>query len=310
MMKGGRGKAMNKTLLEIAAVFGLALIAAPAVADEAPPVQHVRHVERAPAAPARAAPVSTQPSWTGAQVGGQGGVSPMAQGFAEPGAHLYSLASYCNAPSPNGYPTWCQETPFSFSGNKTSATGGAFLGYRWQFGTAVVGIEGDANAKSGSNSYAYSDSNQFRSEMFYGTVSQSWDASVRGRAGFLVTPWTLAYGTVGVAFGGVGGSFSYAANQIDTDIDPCIGHCAAVAGGGSWSTTRSGLTGGAGLEALITQALTLRLEYRYTDLGRFSEDVYLRTGNCLNNCSSPSSNALINLHPTFQAVRLGLGYNF
>ena len=42
---------------------------------------------------------------------------------------------------------------------------------------------------------------------------QSWDASVRGRAGFLVTPWTLAYGTVGVAFGSVGGSFSYAANE-------------------------------------------------------------------------------------------------
>jgi outer membrane immunogenic protein len=296
---------MNRTLFEVAAVLGVALIAAPAVADEAPPVQHVRHVERAPAAPARAAPASTQPSWTGAQVGGQGGVSPMAQGFAEPGSHLYPLAGYCST-----YSTWCQETPFSFSGTKTSATGGAFLGYRWQFGTAVVGIEGDANAKSGSNSYAYSDSNHFRSEMFYGTVSQSWDASVRGRAGFLVTPWTLAYGTVGVAFGSVGGSFSYAANQIDSSLDSCSGHCASVAGGGSWSTTRSGLTGGAGLEALITQALTLRLEYRYTDFGRFSEDVYLRTSNCPGNCNSPSNNALINLHPTFQAIRLGLGYNF
>jgi outer membrane immunogenic protein len=304
MMKGGRGNAMNRTLLQIAAVLGVALMAAPAVADEAPPVKHVRHVERAPAAPARAAPASTQPSWTGAQVGGQGGVSPMAQGFAEPGSHLYPLANYCST-----YSTWCEEIPFSFSGNKTSATGGVFLGYRWQFGTAVFGVEGDINAKSGSASYAYADSNSFRSESFYGTVTQSWDGSVRGRAGFLVTPSTLAYGTVGVAFGSVGGSFSYAANE-NTSFNTCLSSCyASAAGGGSWNTTRTGLTGGAGIETLITQALTLRLEYRYTDLGRYSENVYLNT-NCAFSCSSPSNNALINLHPTFQAVRLGLGYNF
>ena len=41
------------------------------------------------AAPARSAPAQSNPSWTGAQVGGQGGVSPMAQGFAEPGAYLF-----------------------------------------------------------------------------------------------------------------------------------------------------------------------------------------------------------------------------
>ena len=290
---------MNWTLFEIAAVLGAVLIAGPAVADGAPPVKHerVRHVERATRA--RAAPAAAQSSWTGAQVGGQGGVSPMAQGFAEPGAHLYPFAC---GPGPI-----CEETPFSFSGNKTSATGGAFLGYRVQFGTLVVGLEGDANAKSGSNSYAYSDTNIFRSESFSGTVKQAWDGSVRGRAGFLVTPSTLAYGTVGVAFGNVSGSFAYAAHE--NVADDC-GPCASAAGAGSWSTTRTGLTGGAGIETLITQGLALRLEYRYTDLGRFSENVYLNTRCPPGTCSSPSNNALINLHPTFQAVRLGLGYNF
>jgi opacity protein-like surface antigen len=80
-------------------------------------------------------------------------------------------------------------------------------------------------------------------------------------------------------------------------------------GGGSWSATRTGATGGGGIETLITQALTLRLEYRYTDLGRFSENVGLNTF-CDTTCRSPSSNALINLHPTFQAVTVGIGYNF
>ena len=72
------------------------MFAVPAIADEAPaaakPIRH-RAVERAPvreAAPAQTA--AAQPSWTGAQVGGQGGVSSMAQGFAEPGSHLFPIA--------------------------------------------------------------------------------------------------------------------------------------------------------------------------------------------------------------------------
>jgi outer membrane immunogenic protein len=291
---------MNTKFFEVAAVIGAVLAAAPALADEAPAVaKPVRHVERA-AASVRAAPAAAQPSWTGAQGGGQGGVSNMAQGFAEPGARLFP--SSCPF-APTGY---CSETPFSFSGNRTGATGGGFLGYRMQFGTFVGGVEGDINAQSMSNSYASSDSNAFRSETFNGSVKQGWDSSIRGRAGFLVTPWTLVYGTGGVAFGSVSGSFGYSAYEVD---HLCGFVCASSVGAGSWSTTRSGLTGGAGIETLITQSLTLRLEYRYTDFGRYSENVYLNTV-CGTTCSSPSNNALINLHPTFQAVRVGVGYNF
>jgi outer membrane immunogenic protein len=273
----------------------------------------------------------------------------MAQGFAEPGSHLYPM---CGGPpnSPPPPPTttttttshdvsiatptststmttsmttttsssstttlvaphfpgsYCMETPFSFNGNKTSATGGGFLGYRVQFGTVVAGIEGDINAKSGSASFAVTDSNGYRSESFYGTAKQGADGSIRGRVGYLVTPWTMVYGTAGVAFGSVSGSFSYSAREIDSS---CLG-CASVTGGGSWSTTRTGVTGGGGIETLIAPALTLRLEYRFTDLGNFSENVPLRTV-CGVTCSSPSSNALINLHPTFQTVTVGVGYNF
>jgi outer membrane immunogenic protein len=178
------------------------------------------------------------------------------------------------------------------------------VGYRIQFGTMVAGIEGDINAKSGSSSYAAYDANHYRAESFNGSVNQGMDGSVRGRFGFLVTPWTLVHGTGGVAFGNVSGTFGYAAHEIDV-----CAPCASVTGGGSWSTTRTGATGGAGIETLITQSLTLRLEYRYTDLGRFSENVGLHTF-CAGTCSSPSSNALVNLHPTFQAVRVGIGYNF
>jgi outer membrane immunogenic protein len=172
--------------------------------------------------------------------------------------------------------------------------------------SAASGIEGDINAKSGSASYAAYDANHYRAESFNGSVSQGGDGSIRGRLGFLVTPWTLVYGTGGVAFGNVSGSFGYSAHEID---GLCGLPCASAVGGGSWSTTRTGATGGAGVETLITSYLTLRLEYRYTDLGRFSENVGLHTV-CAGTCTSPSSNALINLHPTFQTVTVGVGYNF
>jgi outer membrane immunogenic protein len=291
---------MNRTLFATLAALGVVLVNVPAFADEAPEVKHVRHVEHA--APVRAAPAAAQPSWTGAQVGGQGGIAPMAQGFAEPGAYLFPSAGTCV-----GIPSLCYETPFSFSGNKTvAATGGLFLGYRWQFGTMVAGIEGDANIKSGSASSTFSDSNVFRSESFTGTVKEGADGSIRGRFGFLVTPQTLVYGTSGIAFGSVSGSFGYSAVEID---GLCVGVCAAATGGGSWSTTRSGLTGGAGIETMLSQAWTLRLEYRYTDLGRFTEGVAMNTV-CGATCSNPSSNALVTLHPTFQAVRVGVALGF
>src|SRR6516162_683276 len=126
---------MNRNLFSVAAVFGAAMFAVPAIGDEAPtaakPIRH-RAVERAPVR--EAAPVQTaaaQPNWTGAQVGGQGGVSQMAQGFAEPGAHLFPLNCGCFPSS------FFVETPFSFDGNKTSWTAGTFLGYRVQFGSVA-----------------------------------------------------------------------------------------------------------------------------------------------------------------------------
>ncbi len=196
---------MYRAIFASAAVVGAVLIAAPAVADEAPPVKHVRAAPRQ--APERAAPAQAQPSWTGSQVGGQGGSSSVAQGFAEPGAYLFPLSCF-------GFASECTETPFSFNGNKTGATGGGFLGYRIQFGTMVAGIEGDVNAKSVSSSYAAYDTNNFRAESFNATVKQGADGSIRGRLGFLVTPWTMVYGTGGVAFGSVSGSFGYSAHEI------------------------------------------------------------------------------------------------
>ena len=306
---------MNRNLFLVAAVFGAATFAVPAIADEAPAAKPVRHraVERAPvrvAAPAQMA--AAQPSWTGAQVGGQGGVSSMAQGFAEPGSHLFPDCSSDSSSSDSSFsPSFCRETPFSFNGNKTSWTGGVFLGYRVQFGSVVGGIEADFNGKNATAAFTAGDGNHFRTETFTASAGQGWDSSLRGRLGWLVTPSTMIYGTGGVAFGRVNGTFNYTANEIDA----CFPNCAYVNGGGIWSTVRTGATAGGGVETLFSTGLgpfpsmTLRLEYRYTDLGTFSENVPLHTF-CADNCSSPSNNASISLHPKFQTFKVGVGFNF
>ena len=57
----------------------------------------------------------------------------------------------------------------------------------------------------------------YRDDVKHGSITQGWDASVRGRFGFLVTPWTLLYATAGVAFGEIKGSFSYSGVIFDSD---------------------------------------------------------------------------------------------
>jgi outer membrane immunogenic protein len=182
----------------------------------------------------------------------------------------------------------------------TSATGGGFIGYRAQFGWWVVGAELDANYKSGSSSAALSDANLFRSESFYGTLKQTGDASLRLRAGVLVTPWTLVYATGGGAVGDISGTFAYAAHENPAFYGVCgPGTCASVTGGQSWSDARAGWTAGGGIEFLVLPNVTLRVEYRYTDFSFYQKYVPLSTANCHpSNCSSPTSNAVIDLHPT------------
>jgi outer membrane immunogenic protein len=186
----------------------------------------------------------------------------------------------------------------------------------------VIGAELDANYKSGSSSASLVDANAFRSESFYGTLKQTGDASLRLRAGVLVTPWTLIYATGGGAVGDISGSFAYAAHQNPTGVIPCGSSssevvtfgCASVTGGQSWSDVRTGWTAGGGIEFLVLPSVTLRVEYRYTDFGFYQKYVPLSTHNCSfvgsTGCTAPTSNAVIDLHPTFNAVRAGVAFNF
>jgi len=116
---------------------------------------------------------------------------------------------------------------------------GGTAGYNWQFGQAVVGLEGDGDWSgiSGSTNNALCPGGC--------QTSNNWLATARGRLGYAADRW-LPYVTGGAAFG---------------DIK------AAIPGFAGVDTTKAGWTVGAGVEFAINGPWTAKLEYLYVDLG-------------------------------------------
>jgi outer membrane immunogenic protein len=221
---------MRKLLSSCVGVFCAVAVVGPALADEPPPVKRQRA-----AAPERAAPQQQQQQakWSGGQVGGSNGASSVNNNFVDPGAFV--------CPTGSTFGRSCFETPFQFNEHKTSYTIGPFVGYRLQFGSWVVGLEGDWSWKNSESSFSQnsasaiavtststtsipnpsdpfgppiiststSTSNYLRTDSFAGSVKQKSDSSIRARVGWLVTPWSLFYVTGGVAFSEISGSFAY-----------------------------------------------------------------------------------------------------
>jgi outer membrane immunogenic protein len=111
-------------------------------------------------------------------------------------------------------------------------SGGGYAGYNFAISNFLLGAEGDftGSAMSGGNSGF--------------TVSNPWNGTLRARAGLTVERF-LFYGTGGFAFGD-----EKVSNAVSSD-----------------SSVRTGWTAGFGAEAALTNNVTARVEYRYTDLG-------------------------------------------
>ena len=121
--------------------------------------------------------------------------------------------------------------------------GTVFAGYNWQIGPTVLGVETDVGIGDVSSATATA-LGTFRSEM--GAFG-----SLRGRAGLLVSPAMLVYGTAGLAWA-----------NMDFRLD----------GFAAESKTLTGYQVGLGTEFLLSRNVGLRLEYLYTDFGRATSD--------------------------------------
>jgi outer membrane immunogenic protein len=136
---------------------------------------------------------------------------------------------------------------FAFDNNTFSNTGfigGGQIGYNWQHGNFVFGLEGDISGLGGKNTGQRQDSTgyQYQSRI-------NWLSTVRGRFGLAVGD-TMAYMTAGVAFGSV-------KNTVNTDF-----------GTYSSSKTRTGWTIGGGVEHMLSRNWTIGLEALFVDLGK------------------------------------------
>jgi len=147
---------------------------------------------------------------------------------------------------------------------------GGTAGYNWQYGNAVLGLEGDLDW---SNLKGTATSTLCPAGC---STSDSWLSTVRGRAGYAFGG-ILPYLTGGLAAG---------------DIR------ATVPGFASDSTTNAGWTVGGGLEIALPGNWSAKAEYLHVNLGRF---------NCGLDCGvSPTDN--VSMHDDI--VRAGLNYHF
>jgi len=152
--------------------------------------------------------------------------------------------------------------------DSTGFKGGVYGGYNWQVAPRwVLGLEADwmwggqtATLRSAAfPSTGPTFSLGFARDTF--RVKAEWDASVRGRVGFLVTPSIMAFATGGATFMSVEMTSQCGA--------PGGGPCAFSLAPTTATVSDSviGWTVGGGVEAMITPNWSLRGEYRYADYG-------------------------------------------
>ena len=142
-----------------------------------------------------------------------------------------------------GRSSWSDPTLGADSGTFNTSGGlvGGTVGYNYQFGQAVVGVEGDID---------WADINGTTNTAcpLGCKTTDNWLSTVRGRLGYAADRF-MPFVTGGAAFG---------------DIR------ASTPGFAGASNTNAGWTVGAGLEFAIAGNWTAKAEYLYVDLGKFN----------------------------------------
>jgi outer membrane immunogenic protein len=201
---------------------------------------------RAPAYKAPA-PIVVIPDWAGFYIGVAGGY-----GFGSTGFN--NLPTTINNAKPKG------------------GVYGGFVGYNWQFGNVVTGIEGD-----------FSGANLTASSFNFSRQKIDELASVRARLGYVLLPNLLVYGT-----GGGGWDHLTVTTNANNMTIPGV----------SSSISPFGWVAGGGLEYKVWGPVIARGEYLHYGFG----------GKGLNNFAN--ANAQPNVSQSVDLVRGGVSYKF
>jgi outer membrane immunogenic protein len=176
-----------------------------------------------------------------------------------------------------GQSSWSDPAVGADSGNFNTSGGvvGGQLGYNWQMGPVVLGIETDADWMSVKGSTtgtggvcALDGSGQCQTQ-------QSWVGTTRARVGYAFDRW-LPYVTGGIAYGNI----------------------QAVQPTSTTTSTNVGWTAGAGLEYGIDRNWSAKVEYLHIDLG---------TATFMGAASGTST---LTVPVTNELVRVGVNYRW
>ena len=157
---------------------------------------------------------------------------------------------------------------------------GGTLGYNVQFGSFVVGVEGDISAVFGSDERVRYPTGE---EVFLESET-NWLATLRGRVGVAFDRF-LVYGTGGFAFTDSGANWDEAS-------------------GAQWELdeTRVGFAVGGGVEYALTDNWTIKAEALYVDFGDDDADIENNEGGMEDYTMSVDTTGAI--------ARVGVNYKF
>jgi outer membrane immunogenic protein len=180
--------------------------------------------------------------------------------------------------------------PFAdFSANYSSTGGlaGGEVGYNWQSGNYIFGLEGDL-FWSGIKG---NDASQFGAGAFPGVTavdadSLRWGGTLRVRGGFTVDRWLMFF-TGGYAFGSLQHTNSPPGGVVD-----------------QFNVQGNGLTAGAGFAYALTNNVSAKFEYRY-----YNFNGYNRPGNTVTGLT-PNGQNPYTTETTYSVVTVGLDFKF
>ena len=230
-------------------------------------------------APMMAPPPPVIYNWAGFYIGANAGY-----GWGESSSRVNPLPS----------PAVFGASPFSVRPSPEGFVGGIQIGYNWQAGSFVYGLETDFQGSTAEDTAVRAPlatvlgpvgSSRVKSELdYFGTV--------RGRVGFTITPPLLVYATGGFAYGDVRTSSrtTYAGGPPLLFV-------------GSASALETGWTVGGGVEYGISN-WSVKVEYLYMDLGA-------RSYTALPVAPNPPFRLQHNVgNLEFNVVRFGVNYRF
>lgn len=157
-------------------------------------------------------------------------------------------------------------TPLGGSLSNVGVLGGGQAGFNWQFGAFVAGVEADVQGSTlGSYKNLAGAALEPATQALLTTTtslnkSLNYLGTVRGRLGYLVTPTLLAFGSGGLAYGGMNFSNAVFISSANPNFTP-----AALSA--QFNDAKIGWAAGGGLEWMFRPDWSAKVEYLYYDLG-------------------------------------------